>query len=91
MKFSQYKISTRGINVHLEYVPLGRDDSLHKDAEEEEESLVHGGEVHADVEGEEEHELDEEAGVDEDVGDASADPDSHTGGGASIQGKREPE
>ena len=75
----------------LENIPLSGDDTLDEDAEEEKEGLVHGGQVHADVEGEEEHELDEEAGVDEDVGDAGADPDGHTGGGAPVQGKREPE
>ena len=68
----------------LENIPLCGDDSLDEDAEEEEERLVHGGEVDPDVEGEEEHELDEEAGVDEDVGDARADPDGHTGGGAAV-------
>ena len=75
----------------LENIPLSGDDTLDEDAEKEEEGLVHGGEVHANVEGEEEHELDEEAGVDEDVGDAGADPDGHTGGGAPVQGEREPE
>ena len=59
----------------LENIPLCGDDSLDEDAEEEEERLVHGGEVDPDVEGEEEHELHEEAGVDQDVGHAGADPD----------------
>ena len=59
----------------LENIPLGGDDSLDEDAEEEEERLVHGGEVDPDVEGKEEHELHEEAGVDQDVGHAGADPD----------------
>ena len=59
----------------LENVPLSQNDCLHQDTEEEEERLVHGGEVDPDVEGEEEHELHEEAGVDQDVGHAGADPD----------------
>ena len=75
----------------LENIPLSRDDTLDEDAEKEEEGLVHGGEVHPDVEGEEEHQLDEEAGVDEDVGEAGADPDGNTGGGAPVQGEGEPE
>ena len=70
---------------------MSRDDTLDEDAEKEEKGLVHGGEVHADVEGEEEHQLDQEAGVDEDVGEASADPDGHTGGGAAVQGEGEAE
>ena len=59
---------------------MSRDDTLDEDAEKEEKGLVHGGEVHADVEGEEEHQLDQEAGVDEDVGEAGAEPDQDTGG-----------
>ena len=47
--------------------------------------MVHGGEVHADVETEEEHELDQEAGVDQDVGDARPHPDCDTGGWCPIQ------
>ena len=70
----------------LENIPLSGDDTLDEDAEKEEEGLVHGGEVHADVEGEEEHELDEEAGVDEDVGDARAESDEDTGGGGVLGG-----
>ena len=48
---------------------------MDKDAEEEQESLVHGREIHTDVEAQEEHELDQEAGVDEDVGDPGTDSD----------------
>ena len=68
---------------------MSRDDTLDEDTEKEEEGLVHGGEVDADIEGKEEHQLDEEAGVDEDVGEAGADPDGNTGGGAAVQGERE--
>ena len=49
------------------------------------ESLVHGREIHTDVEAQEEHELDQEAGVDEDVGDARTHPDGDAGGGCLIQ------
>ena len=77
-------------DTYLENIPLSGDDTLDEDAEEEEEGLIHGGEVDADVEGQEEHELDEEAGVDEDVGDARADPHGDTGGGAAVQGVGEP-
>ena len=58
---------------------------MDKDAEEEQESLVHGREIHTDVEAQEEHELDQEAGVDEDVGDARTHPDGDAGGGCLIQ------
>ena len=47
--------------------PLQRDDQLDEDGEEEEEGLVHGGEVDPGVEGDEEDQLDQERGVDEDV------------------------
>lgn len=64
---------------------------MDKDSEEEKEGLVHGGEVDPGVEGDEEHQLDEEAGVDEDVGEAGADPNGNAGGGAAVQGEGEPE
>ena len=48
--------------------------------------MVHGGEIHASVQRYEEHELDEEAGVDEDVGDARAESDEDTGGGGVLGG-----
>ena len=86
---TEYKLKL--CDTHLQNVPLGSDHSLDQDTEEEQESLVHGGEIHTNVERQEEHQLDQEAGVDEDVGDAGADPDGHTGGGAPVQGKREPE
>ena len=46
--------------------------NLDEDGEEEQESLIHGGEIHTSVETDEEHQLDQEAGVDEDVGDPGA-------------------
>ena len=57
---------------------------LDKDSEEEKEGLVHGGEVDTGVEGDEEHQLDEEAGVDEDVGEAGAESDEDAGGGGVL-------
>ena len=75
----------------LENIPLGGDDSLDQDAEEEEERLVHGGEVDADVEREEEHELDQEAGVDQHVGHPGADSDGDAGGAGPVQRVREAE
>ena len=84
-------LSEKNSDTRLENGPLSGDDTLDEDTEEEEERLVHGGQVHTDVKGEQEHELHEEAGVDEDVGDACADPDGDTGGGAAVQGVGEPE
>ena len=46
--------------------------NLDEDGEEEQESLIHGGEIHTSVETDEEHQLDQETGVDEDVGDPGA-------------------
>ena len=57
---------------------------MDKDSEEEKEGLVHGGEVDAGVEGDEEHQLDEEAGVDEDVGEAGAEPHEDAGRGGVL-------
>lgn len=59
---------------------------MDKDSEEEKEGLVHGGEVDPGVEGDEEHQLDEEAGVDEDVGEAGAESDEDAGGGGVLGG-----
>ena len=72
-------------DTFLEDVPLGGDDGLDEDAEEEEESLIHGGEIHTSVETDEEHQLDQEAGVDEDVGDPGADSDGDARGWWSWQ------
>ena len=69
----------------LEDVPLGEDDGLHEDAEEEEERLVHGGQVDPGVERDQEDELHQQGGVDEDVGEAGAHPDGHAGGVTSLQ------
>ena len=71
--------------------PLDSKGKLNKEAEEEEESLVEDRKIHPGVERDEEHLLDQDGGVDEDVGDAGADPDGNTGGGGAIQGEREPE
>ena len=73
----------------LEDVPLSQYDGLHQDTEEEEEGLVHGGEVDPGVEGDEEDQLHQEGGVDEDVGEAGAHPDGHAGGVTSLQSVRE--
>ena len=59
---------------------------MDEDCKEEKERLVHGGQVHASVQRNEEHELHEEAGVDEDVGDARAEPDQDTRGGRLLGG-----
>ena len=64
---------------------------MDEDTEEEEESLVHGGQVDTGVEGDEEHELDQEAGVDEDIGDAGAHSYGHTGRRSPLQSIGEPE
>ena len=42
--------------------------------------MIHGREIHTSVETDEEHKLDQEAGVDEDVGDPGADSDSDARG-----------
>ena len=63
---------------------MSSDHSLDEDTEEEEESLVHGGQIDTGVEGDEEHELDQEAGVDEDIGDAGAESDHDTVGGGLL-------
>ena len=60
--------------------------NLDEDGEEEQESLIHGGEIHTSVETDEEHQLDQEAGVDEDVGDPGAEPDHDTGAGRFFSG-----
>ena len=78
-------LSEKNSDTRLENGPLSGDDTLDEDTEEEEERLVHGGQVHTNVKGEQEHELHEEAGVDEDVGDAGADPDGNAGGVSSCQ------
>ena len=64
---------------------------LDKDGEEEEEGLVHSGEVDPGVERDQEDELHQEGGVYQDVGQAGAHPDSHTGGVTSLQGIGEPQ
>ena len=66
--------------------PLDPHDQLDEDTEAKEEGLVHGWQVHPGVEGDEEDLLDKEGGVDEDVGEASAKPDGHAGGGSLLQG-----
>ena len=66
--------------------PLDPHHQLDKDAEAKEEGLVHGWQVDPCVEGDEEDLLDKEGGVDEDVGEASAEPDGHTGGDGLVQG-----
>ena len=66
--------------------PLHPDHQLDEDTEEEEEGLVHGGQVDPGVEGDEEDLLDQEGGVDEDIGEARAEPDGHTGGDGLVQG-----
>ena len=53
---------------------------LYEDGKEEKESLVHGGQVDPGVERDQEDELHQEGGVDEDVGEAEAQSDQHTGG-----------
>ena len=65
--------------------PLQGHHQLDQDGEEEEERLVHGGEVDPGVEGDEEDQLDQERGVDEDVREAGADPDSYTGGVSPLE------
>ena len=64
---------------------------LNEDGKEQEEGLVHGGQVDPRVERDQEDELHQEGGVDEDVGEAGAHPDSHTGGVTSLQGIGEPQ
>ena len=79
-------LSEKNSDTRLENGPLSGDDTLDEDTEEEEERLVHGGQVHTNVKGEQEHKLHEEAGVDEDVGDARAEPDQDTRGGRLLSG-----
>ena len=79
-------LSEKNSDTRLENGPLSGDDTFDEDTEEEEERLVHGGQVHASVQRNEEHELHEEAGVDEDVGDARADSDQDTRGGRLLGG-----
>ena len=64
----------------LEDVPLSQYEGLHQDTEEEEEGLVHGGEVDPGVEGDEEDQLHQEGGVDEDVGQTQTQSDQDTAG-----------
>ena len=47
--------------------PLETDDNLDQDTKEKEEKLVHGGEVDTGVERDEEHLLDQDGGVNEDI------------------------
>ena len=79
------------LSYFLKDVPLGQYDGLHQDAEEEEESLVHGRQVDPGVEGDQEDELHQQGGVDEDVGQACAHPDCHAGGVTSLQSIGEPQ
>ena len=53
---------------------------LDEDGKEEEEGLVHGGEVDPGVERDQEDELHQEGGVYQDVGQAETEPDQDTGG-----------
>ena len=47
--------------------PLETDDNLDQDTKEKEEKLVHGGEVDTGVERNEEHLLDQDGGINEDI------------------------
>ena len=53
---------------------------LDEDGKEEEEGLVHSGEVDPGVERDQEDELHQEGGVYQDVGQAETEPDQDTGG-----------
>lgn len=66
--------------------PLDPHHQLDQDTEGEEEGLVHGWQVDPCVEGDEEDLLHQQGGVDEDVGEAGAEPDGHAGGGRLLQG-----
>ena len=57
--------------------PLETDHKLDQDTEEEEENLVQGGEVNTGVERDEEHLLDQDGGVNKDIGDTCAKPNSN--------------
>ena len=59
--------------------PLDADSYLDKDREEEEKDLVDDWKVHTGIERDEEHLLDHDWWVDENIGETRAQPDCHTG------------
>ena len=66
--------------------PLDPYHQLDQESKAEEEGLVGGGQVDPAIEGDEEHELDEESGVDQGVGQASAESQGGAGEGRGPEG-----
>ena len=59
--------------------PLQSDDQLHQEAEEEQQGLVRGRQVHARVQRDEEDQLDQQGRVNQGIGESGAEPDHGAG------------